>query len=310
LKKRDRKIVSEETATGPRGQRRNRNPDLRHTKHTITRIIVFTTMQKFITANGVALRIDDCGAADTTLVLLHGYLESLEIWEDLLERLRPRYRVLSIDIPGHGISQVCGEIHTMEFIADTLEEVLDKQRIGRCFVVGHSMGGYAALAFADRYPDRVQGLLLFHSTPEADSEEKKDSRKREIELIRSGKKELIAKLFAPKGFAEENRRRLNDRIGQLEEMIQIADDDGIVALLNGMMRRRDMNDRLRELGLPTLLVFGRHDESIPVESAERIAAAHPEAEIAWLDRSGHMGFIEEPDAAAELVRSFIDRHAE
>lgn len=267
-------------------------------------------MQKFITANGAALRIDDCGQADTTLVLLHGYLESLEIWEDLAELLLPRYRILSIDIPGHGISQVAGEIHTMEFIADTLRDVLDKQHIGRCFVTGHSMGGYAALAFADRYPDRVQGLILLHSTPYTDSEEKKENRKREIELVRNDKKELIAKLFAPKGFAEENRRRLGSRIGQLEEMIQITDDDGIVALLNGMMLRRDMNARLRELGLPVLFIFGRHDAFIPTETAERIAADHPEAETARLDHSGHMGHVEEPDATADLIRSFIDRHAE
>ena len=267
-------------------------------------------MQKFITANGTALRIDDRGEAPTTLVLLHGYLESLEIWEEFAERLSPQYRILSIDIPGHGISQVTGEVHTMEYVADTLKGVLDRQNVPRCFVAGHSMGGYAALAFADRYPEAVQGLVLLHSPPDADTEEKKANRQREIELVRNDKKELIARLFAPKGFAEENRRRLSERIAQLEESIQMTDDDGITALLNGMMLRSDRNDRLRTLRIPTLFVFGRHDEFIPAETAERIAAGHPEAETAWLDRSGHMGFIEEPDTTADLVRSFIERHAD
>ena len=265
-------------------------------------------MEKFITANGTALRISDSGSDGTTLILLHGYLESLDIWEDFAARLTPGFRIVTIDIPGHGISEVKGEVHTMEFVADVLKNIADELGIPRFFLAGHSMGGYAALAFADRYPEKVQGLILFHSTPDPDSEEKKENRKREIELIRSDRKELLAKLFAPKGFAAENRKRLGERIAQMEESVWIADDDGIVALQNGMMLRRDMNDRLRELRIPLLFFFGRNDEYIPIDTAERISAAHPEAETVWLDHSGHMGFIEEPEICAETVRSFVGRH--
>lgn len=184
-------------------------------------------MEKFIMANDTALRISDSGRGETTLALLHGYLESLEVWEDLAKRLAPYYRIVAIDIPGHGISQVRGEVHTMDFVADMLQAVLEKLGVGRCFLAGHSMGGYAAEAFAERHSDMLQGLILFHSTPNADTEQKKADRLREIELIRADKKELLASQFAPKGFAEENRRRLRDRIGQLEELTAATDDDGI-----------------------------------------------------------------------------------
>ena len=214
-------------------------------------------MEQFIMANDTALRISDSGRGETTLALLHGYLESLEVWEDLAKRLAPYYRIVAIDIPGHGISQVRGEVHTMDFVADTLQAVLKKLGVRRCFLAGHSMGGYAAEAFAERHSDMLQGLILFHSTPNADTEQKKADRLREIELIRADKKELLASQFAPKGFAEENRRRLRDRIGQLEELTAATDDDGIVALLRGMIERRDMNDMLHALQVPQLFIFGR-----------------------------------------------------
>ena len=88
-------------------------------------------MEQFIMANDTALRISDSGRGETTLALLHGYLESLEVWEDLAKRLAPYYRIIAIDIPGHGISQVRGEVHTMDFVADTLQAVLEKLGVRR-----------------------------------------------------------------------------------------------------------------------------------------------------------------------------------
>ena len=265
-------------------------------------------MEKFIMAAGTALRISDTLKGGTTVVLLHGYLESLEIWGDFMKELAMHYRILAIDIPGMGISQVRGEVHTMEFLADVLKGVLDKQGVERCFVVGHSMGGYVAEAFAAKYASMLQGLVLFHSTPNPDTEEKRENRRREIELVRADKKELIAELFAPKGFAPENRKRLRAVIEQLSELISMSDSDGVVAVLNGLIQRADQNEMLRNLNVPQLFIFGREDEFIPVAAAEAIVAAQPQAEIAWLDHSGHMGFGEEPEQALAILTGFIDRY--
>lgn len=259
-------------------------------------------------ANGVALRVSDRGNRQgSVVVLLHGYLETLDVWSDFTELLSPQHRVVALDLPGHGLSQVKGEVHTMEFLADVVAGVLDKLGIDRCFVVGHSMGGYVAEAFAAAYPERLWGLVLFHSTPNPDTEEKKENRRREIDLIRAGKKETLATLFAPKGFAEVNRTRLWDQIATQEEMACMSEDEGIVALLGGLMQRRDQNDMLRKLNVPQLFIFGRMDGFIPVETAEMLQKAHPQAEVAWLDHSGHMGFLEEPERSAEILNDFFAR---
>ncbi len=265
-------------------------------------------MEKFITANNTALRIADSQTGDNCLVLLHGYLEALDVWDDFSTLLTPKYRIIAIDIPGHGISETKGEVHSMEFIADVLHDALIKQSIEKCFLAGHSMGGYVAQAFAAKYPEMLKGIIFIHSTPNPDSPEKKENRKREIELIKQDKKELIATLFAAKGFAEENRQRLHVKIEELEELICMTEDDGIIAILNGLMERADQNEMLRKLNIPELFIFGKHDEFIPVETAEKIINEQPQAEIAWLENSGHMGYMEEPEKTAEIISTFIDSH--
>lgn len=129
-------------------------------------------MEQFIMANDTALRISDSGRGETTLALLHGYLESLEVWEDLanarslLPDRRDRHS-------GHGISQVRGEVHTMDFVADTLQACSKSSASVAAFWRDTRWGGYAAEAFAERHSVMLQGLILFHSTPNADTEQKR-----------------------------------------------------------------------------------------------------------------------------------------
>lgn len=113
-------------------------------------------------------------------------------------RFRPllykRVRVVTLDLPGHGISEVRGECHSMEYLADVVRDALQALGIARCTLVGHSMGGYVALAFCERHPEMLDGLVLFSSTPNADTEEKRENRRREIALVRAGKKEQLARV--------------------------------------------------------------------------------------------------------------------
>ncbi len=263
-------------------------------------------MDKFIITAGCATRITDSGKGDRCILLLHGYLESLEVWEPLVKLLTPHFRVVRLDLPGHGISEVKGDVHTMEFEADAVCGVMDNLHIDKCTLVGHSMGGYVALAFAEKYPDRLDGLVLFHSTPNADSEEKKQDREREIALIDAGKKELLARMAPGKGFAADNRARFSDTIEDLSELVGITDDDGIKALLRGMMQRKDRNEMLRGLRVPQMFIFGLKDEYINADTAEKIAAGHPQARIVRLENSGHMGFIEESEASALALIEFME----
>ena len=256
-------------------------------------------------AGSTALHIADSGVGEKCVVLLHGYLESMYVWDDFAPLLTPSVRVITVDIPGHGISEVKGEVHTMEMVADVLHQMLKSLEIERVTMVGHSMGGYVALAFCARYPEQLDGLVLLSSTPNPDTEAKRENRRREIALVRAGKKDALARDAPEAGFAEQNRRRLRSYIEDLTECVHITEDDGIVALLGGMMERVDQNEMLRKSAVPQLFILGKKDGYIPVEVAEEIVANHPQAQVAWLEESGHMGFIEEPEACAEALLKFV-----
>ena len=261
--------------------------------------------EKFLMAGSTALHIADSGVGEKCVVLLHGYLESMYVWDDFTSLLTPSVRVITVDIPGHGISEVKGEVHTMEMVADVLHEMLNSLGIEKVTMVGHSMGGYVSLAFCARYPEQLEGLVLLSSSPNPDTDLKKENRRREIALVRAGKKDALARVAPEAGFAEHNRRRLKSYIDDLVECVHITEDDGIVALLGGMIERVDQNEMLRKCGVPQLFILGKHDAYIPVEVAEAIIANNPQAEVAWLENSGHMGFIEEPEACAEALLKFV-----
>ncbi len=263
-------------------------------------------MEKFIMADGCAVRVSDTVKGDHTIVLLHGYLESLDVWDDFTTLLAPHARVVAIDLPGHGISEVKGPVHTMSFLADVVYGAMKTLGVEKALIVGHSMGGYVALEFMNRHPEAATGIVLLHSGPNPDTEEKRENRRREIALIEAGKKELIARAFPHVGFAPQNRQRLADRIEDLSEQIILTEDEGIIAILNGMSAREDLNDAMRASKVPQMAILGRHDEYIPQEAGEAMARNHPQMKIVWLENSGHMGFIEEPEKTAEAILSFLD----
>lgn len=265
-------------------------------------------IEKFIQAGPTALHVCDSQQGERCVVLLHGYLESLLVWEEFVPLLYKEVRVVTLDLPGHGISVVAGPTHTMEFLADTMAEALRALGIARCTLVGHSMGGYVALAFCEHHPELLDGVVLLSSTPYADAPEKAENRRREIALVQAGKKELLSRVAPAAGFAEENRARMRDAIEDLAEQVLLTEDEGIVALLRGMIERPDRNEVLRRSSVPQLFLFGRKDGYIPAETAEALAAAHPQAQVVWLEHSGHMGFLEEPEACAAALLEFVRKN--
>ncbi len=263
-------------------------------------------MEKFTMVGSTAVHYTDNERPGPVLVLLHGYLESLEVWDEFAGQLgRAGYRVVTLDLPGHGISEVLGETHAMTLLAEVTARLLDKLGIPKATLVGHSMGGYVALAFAKEFPEKLHSLVLFHSSPDPDTEEKKADRRREIEIVKAGRKEMLSRMLPGTRFAPENRKRLADEIDALALQVMLTEDEGIVALLNGMMERQDMNAMLLDLRVPQLFIFGRYDEVIPPEKGESIAARNPQAQVAWLEHSGHMGFLEEPAESLKIIEGFV-----
>ncbi len=241
------------------------------------------------------------------LVLLHGYLEAKEIWDGFSEELAVRYRVIRIDLPGHGRSEILGEVHTMELLAGAVRRVVDHEVPGeKVFLVGHSLGGYVTLAFVEEHLEKLAGFSLFHSHPLADTEEVRQNRQREIALVAAGKKEMIYTVNVPKAFAEENVERFRDEVERALEIAKRTPDEGIQAMLRGMMQRPDRRHLLENAPLPALWILGKGDRYIALERMEK--AVHPSERVTRvvLEHSGHMGFIEERQRSLELIARFAE----
>jgi pimeloyl-ACP methyl ester carboxylesterase len=253
------------------------------------------------------IQFSDTGSG-TAIVFLHGYLESLHIWNGFTDILQNQFRIICPDLPGHGNSGVLGEVHGMDKMADGVIAVLDHCGIDKFYVVGHSMGGYTALALLDYYPGRLLGLCLFHSHPFPDTRQTRQNRCREIVLVTQGRKELISKINIPKAFATENVEALKAEVDRAKEIAISTPDKGIIACLKGMMERPSREKVLSETNLPVLVIAGKHDNYIDFENVARKIDLPPNAVFAALENSGHIGFIEERERAATIISNFIKDH--
>ncbi len=237
------------------------------------------------------------------IVLLHGYLECGEVWQSFTGQMPGGFRFIVPDLPGHGDSGSWGRVHSMDELADALSAILETEGIEKVFLAGHSMGGYICMAFADLYPEKLLGYALVHSTPFADTEEKRENRDREISLVLCGKKRQIVLVNIPKAFATKNLERMSTQVESLKQMALRSPDNGMIALLNGMKERPNRTAVLQNPDLPLLLIGGMRDNYIPVEVFEKLVSLAPHARVLRLEESGHMGFMEEPE---HLVNEIVD----
>jgi pimeloyl-ACP methyl ester carboxylesterase len=240
------------------------------------------------------------------VVLLHGYLESLEIWNSFASELAKKFQVISIDLLGHGRSGTLNGEASVELMAESVKAVLDYLNIKKSVIIGHSMGGYSMLAFAEMYPDRILGIGLFHSITWADLPEKREARDREIELVKQGKKELVINTNIPKGFADDNLEKLGEHVNQAKKIGFATSETGIIAALNAMKARKNRTYILDKIDVPVLFVAGKKDNYIPVERLLQLTNMPKKKYVAILENSGHMGFIEEKELALDEVENFLD----
>jgi pimeloyl-ACP methyl ester carboxylesterase len=262
-------------------------------------------MEYFKTFRGIPLYISDTGKGDKTVVLLHGYLETNEVWTDFKELLKPHVRVITLDLPGNGLSGTNPDENSMEFMADVVADILNHAKIDKATVVGHSMGGYVALAFAEKYAGQTEKLCLFHSTPNPDTEEKKQNRDREAALVKDDKLSLILHINIPNMFADDNLQKMEEAITMISENATISEPEGIAACLKGMKNRKDMNLFLLGFDKPLLLIFGKKDKYISETVAAGLSEKFPQAKTLMLDNAGHAGFIEEPEISSLTLIEFI-----
>jgi len=218
---------------------------------------------KTLNYKNISTRYTDTGKG-TAIVLLHGFLENQTMWDFFVAEYSKKYRVITLDLLGHGETGCIGYIHTMEDQADAVHAVLTELRIRKAIFMGHSMGGYVALAFAELYPDMIKGLVLQNSTALADSDERKANRDRAVIAVKQSATNFVRMSIANL-FSEENREKFATEIEKLKAEAVQTPVQGIVAALEGMKIRKDREVILHFSPYPILLILGKKDQSLVYE---------------------------------------------
>jgi pimeloyl-ACP methyl ester carboxylesterase len=240
------------------------------------------------------------------LVLLHGYLESSEVWNGFAEKLAKNFRVIAIDLPGHGQSDIFGEVHSMEFMAGAIKDLIGNLTTGKIFLVGHSLGGYVAMAFLELFPEMLSGYCLFHSHPFADSAAALEKRKREIEIVKMGKKHLIYPDNIKRMFSDVNLEKFEEALQRSKDIASRIPGEGIIAVLNGMMQRPSRVTVMEEGKVPCLWILGEMDNYVPHDTITTGVRLPENLKVVLLKNSGHMGFIEEEELSFKTIRDFLE----
>lgn len=239
-----------------------------------------------------------------TVVLLHGFLESSTMWNDLIPQLSKTHNVVYMDLLGHGNTGCLGYIHTMEQMAEAVEAVLKHLKVEQATFIGHSMGGYVALAFAELFLKKVTGLCLMNSTALDDSPDKKLNRDRAIEAIKQNHKTFIrlsiANLFRPK-----NRAVFSNEIQQITKEALQFPVQGIIAALEGMKIRKNRVELFRNADLKKMMIIGRKD---PVLQYETLIEQTIDSDIEIVEfPDGHMSYIENKEEYTYNIMHFIEK---
>ncbi|OGS71182.1 MAG: alpha/beta hydrolase [Flavobacteria bacterium RIFCSPLOWO2_12_FULL_31_7] len=238
----------------------------------------------------------------TAVVLLHGFLENSTMWKYLAPVLAQKNRVVCIDLLGHGQTDCLGYVHTMEDMADAVHQVLAELKIRKAVFVGHSMGGYVALAFAELYPEMMKGLVLLNSTSRADSEERIANRTRAIKAV---KQNYIAavRMSIANLFSEENREKLVEQIEWVREEALQTPLQGIIAAQEGMKLRKDREVLLHFAPYPIMLILGKKDPVLNYEeNLEQIEGTNVKL-VTFND--GHMSHLENQAELEKVLVSFL-----
>lgn len=232
------------------------------------------------------------------VVLLHGFLESASMWDFFIAEFSKKYTIITIDLLGHGSSGSVGEVHSMELMAEAVHTVIEQLKLQSFELVGHSMGGYVALAYIEKYSQLVSKITLINSTPSEDSEERKENRTRALKVIRTNKEAFvsmaISNLFSP-----------NDRVDYASEIkflkkeaLQIS-KESIAATIKGMRDRNDRSTILRKFNKPKNMLCGTQDLIVPFLEAKQIAT-YCNCTLITLS-GGHMSWIENKE---ELINFY------
>jgi pimeloyl-ACP methyl ester carboxylesterase len=237
------------------------------------------------------------------LLFLHGFCESGEMWRHLADSLSTQYRVLCPDLPGFGASPITHPITCLEDVAEQLEGWMDTLQIQNPIVLGHSLGGYVALALLERMGDRIQAIGLLHSTAYADDLEKKEMRNRVLTFLNKHGAAKFVTSFVPQLFPEHRREELADAMAHAIEDGQRSSLEGLLAYTVAMRDRQDRIAILQQFAGSKLLLAGTLDGSVKIESSRAQQGAY--THYIELEGVGHLGMVEEKEKTLAVVEDFV-----
>lgn len=238
------------------------------------------------------------------VILLHGFGEDGSVWDNQVAYLRQNYQVIVPDIPGSGASELTDDV-SMEGIAAVIRQIIDAEELDSVVLIGHSMGGYATLAFAEKYPELLDGFGLFHSAAGADNEEKKETRRKGIAFIeKNGANEFI-KTTIPNLFSDTTKKDNPSLIEQFTKTIPGFSKAALKEYYEAMIARPDRVSLLSKTDLPVLFVIGKKDNVIPYEDVLKQSSLPRISFINLLENSGHMGMLEETNKANAAIEEFL-----
>lgn len=237
------------------------------------------------------------------VVLLHGFAEDSSIWDIQIEFLQESFSLIIPDIPGSGQSEIINQINTgMELYADIIRQILKKEQVEQCVMIGHSMGGYITLAFAEKFPDLLIAFGLFHSSAYADDTAKIETRKKAIEFIKVKGAEPFLKTSIPGLFFDQGNSKQADA---LIEKGKAFSGDALIQYYEAMIARPDRTAVLKNTTAPVLFILGEHDKAVPFEQGLEQSHIPGQSYIHVLHNSAHMGMLEEAEKSNEILANFL-----
>ncbi len=219
-----------------------------------------------------------------------------------MPELMKTYTVVILDLPGHGQSGVFGAVHSMEFMAEAIQQLLSELKFESFILVGHSMGGYVALAYAEKYPNQISKLILLNSTSQSDSAERKLNRNRAIKLLAQEKTGFIGMAISNL-FSEHSRKHYAKDIERLKLEAMQFSTEGIIANIKGMRDRKDRTLVLKNFQHPKWIVSGTDDPIVTLEQS-KLLSKNTQSTLKIVQGS-HMSWLENKEEIVKMLH-FIE----
>jgi len=239
----------------------------------------------------------------STIVLLHGFLENITMWKDIIPHLAKKHKVICIDLLGHGKTESLGYIHTMEDQANMVKFILNYLKLSKYTFIGHSMGGYIALAFAELFPTYIKGLCLMNSSAQPDDDEKQQNRDRAIRAVKHSPNTFV-KLAIPNLFSEANKTNFSKEIEQVTQEALQTSPQGIIAAMEGMKIRKDRTSILNSSSFPILMIISKLDPALAYQ--DLIDQTKNTTVLIREFPDGHMSHIENKKELIDTLIQFVN----